>query len=107
MCLGERITLKINRKYCDVPIYVGKAVPSGWRRNRVVDDTVGTALYSRLRQQVELQRRVIDCLRENFDPGLVHGVDVRGFDFRPYSFVGVVSGGAARAHRRLTAGGSR
>lgn len=44
---------KINRKYYDVPIYVGKAVPAGWRQNRVVDDTAGMTLYSRLRQHAE------------------------------------------------------
>ena len=44
---------KINRKYYDVPIYVGKAVPAGWRQSRIVDETAGTALYSRLRQHAE------------------------------------------------------
>ena len=48
---------KINRKYYDVPIYVGKAVPAGWRQNRIVDEIAGTALYSRLRQHAESIRQ--------------------------------------------------
>lgn len=44
---------KINRLSYDVPIYVGKAVPSGWRQNRITEETAGTALYSRLRQHAE------------------------------------------------------
>mgnify|MGYP002869909687 CR=1 FL=1 len=41
---------KINRTSYNVPIYVGKAVPSGWRQSRIVDGTAGNVLYSRLRQ---------------------------------------------------------
>ena len=46
---GERI----NRTSYSVPIYVGKAVPSGWRQSRILDDAAGSALYSRLRQYSE------------------------------------------------------
>lgn len=48
---GERL----NRTAYDVPIYVGSAVPRGWRQNRVVDDGIaaGTALYSRLKQHAK------------------------------------------------------
>ena len=46
---GERI----NRTSYSVPIYVGKAVPSGWRQSRILDDAAGSALYSRLRQHSE------------------------------------------------------
>ena len=44
---------KINRTSYDVPIYVGKAVPAGWRQNRVVDEIAGNVLYNRLRQHAE------------------------------------------------------
>lgn len=44
---------KINRTYYDVPIYVGKAVPAGWRQNRIVDEVAGNALYGRLKQHAE------------------------------------------------------
>lgn len=46
---GERI----NRTSYDVPIYVGKAVPKGWRQNRLAADSAGPVLYSRLRQHAE------------------------------------------------------
>ena len=44
---------KINRLGYDVPIYVGKAVPQGWRQNRLTVESAGTALYSRLHQHAE------------------------------------------------------
>ena len=44
---------KINRKSYDVPIYVGKAVPTGWRQSRNIDATSGSALFGRLRQHAE------------------------------------------------------
>ncbi len=44
---------KINRKSYNVPIYVGKAVPSGWRQSRNIDSVENTALYGRLRQHSE------------------------------------------------------
>lgn len=44
---------KINRTAYDVPIYVGKAVPTGWRQNRIVESSSGTALYVRLKQHVD------------------------------------------------------
>ena len=42
----------LNRLSYSHPIYVGKAVPSGWRQNRVSDDPLRQAneLYNRLRQ---------------------------------------------------------
>ena len=48
---------KINRTAYEVPIYVGKAVPSGWRQNRIVDESVGSVLFSRLRQHAESIRQ--------------------------------------------------
>ena len=50
---GERI----NRTSYDVPIYVGKAVPSGWRQNRIIDANEETTLYSRIRQHTESIRQ--------------------------------------------------
>lgn len=44
---------EINRRYYDVPIYVGKAVPPGWRQSRVNGADPGNALYGRLRQHAE------------------------------------------------------
>ena len=43
----------LNRTAYEVPIYVGKAVPAGWRQNRIIDEIAGTALYGRLRQHAE------------------------------------------------------
>lgn len=41
----------INRTEWNVPIYVGKAVPSGWRQSRIVSSrAMSTDLYSRLNQ---------------------------------------------------------
>ena len=39
----------VNIKECTTPIYVGKAVPKGWRTARVMSETDST-LYSRIRQ---------------------------------------------------------
>lgn len=44
---------RMNRLAYNVPIYVGKAVPSGWRQNRITEDMAGTALFARLRQHAE------------------------------------------------------
>lgn len=42
---------EINRTSYSVPIYVGKAVPQGWRQSRVLDkDIKGNPLFSRLSQ---------------------------------------------------------
>lgn len=42
---------KINRTEWNVPIYVGKAVPAGWRQSRVVSSNCQAAdLYNRLMQ---------------------------------------------------------
>lgn len=43
----------LNRTNYDVPIYVGKAVPSGWRQHREANASAGMALYARLRQHTE------------------------------------------------------
>ena len=43
---------QLNRTAYEFPIYVGKAVPKGWRQSRVSDDTDNQAseLFSRMRQ---------------------------------------------------------
>jgi len=43
---------KLNRTAYEYPIYVGKAVPKGWRQSRTSDDTENQSseLFSRLRQ---------------------------------------------------------
>ncbi len=43
---------ELNRLAYDFPIYVGKAVPKGWRQSRCVDtvDNQSSELYSRLRE---------------------------------------------------------
>lgn len=51
---GERL----NRTAYEVPIYVGKAVPSGWRQSRVIDEIAGAALFNRIRQHTESIRQV-------------------------------------------------
>ncbi|MBQ4198739.1 MAG: Eco29kI family restriction endonuclease [Kiritimatiellae bacterium] len=43
----------INRKSYSVPIYVGKAVPTGWRQNRNIGSENNTTLFNRLRQHAE------------------------------------------------------
>ena len=57
---------KINRTSYDVPIYVGKAVPAGWRQNRVVDEIAGNVLYNRLRQHAESIREAKGLLLCDF-----------------------------------------
>ena len=47
---------KINRTGYNVPIYVGKAVPPGWRQSRD-ESKVGSVLYNRLRQHTESIRK--------------------------------------------------
>lgn len=44
-----RTFAELNRDQLVQPIYVGKAVPRGWRQGRV-EDSGSTALYSRLRE---------------------------------------------------------
>ena len=39
----------LNRKVCNHPIYVGKAVPPGWRTGRITSSST-TELYQRLRE---------------------------------------------------------
>lgn len=51
--LYKRYGESINRTAYEVPIYVGKAVPSGWRQNRITDEKNGSVLYSRLNQHAE------------------------------------------------------
>ena len=45
---------KINRLSYDTPIYVGKAVPKGWRQSRELDNqTDAKTLYNRLHQHIK------------------------------------------------------
>lgn len=47
----SKFGLEINRLSYKVPIYVGKAVPSGWRQSRTSErDSNAQSLFSRLRQ---------------------------------------------------------
>lgn len=43
------ILYELNRTEYRIPIYVGKAVPSGWRQARVAESSEGSELYFRLR----------------------------------------------------------
>lgn len=57
-CISKRGLYKqygevINRLGYDVPVYVGKAVPKGWRQNRLTAEAAGTVLHSRLHQHAE------------------------------------------------------
>lgn len=51
---------QLNRLSYDYPIYVGKAVPSGWRQNRVSDSQSSQSgeLYNRLKQHAASIRSV-------------------------------------------------
>jgi hypothetical protein len=48
------------------PIYVGKAVPRGWRTARVADTTLRTPLYARLRQHASSIDQVVNLQRQQF-----------------------------------------
>ncbi len=41
---------ELNRAQCNQPIYIGKAVPAGWRTARALIDKNSNALYARLRE---------------------------------------------------------
>lgn len=43
------ILYELNRTEYRIPIYVGKAVPSGWRQSRISESSDGAELYNRLR----------------------------------------------------------
>lgn len=62
---------EVNRLAYDVPIYVGKAVPKGWRQGRVSD--------SALRQSNELNSRIIEHIR-NIEIGA--GLEIESFACR-------------------------
>jgi len=54
-----------NRKQFILPIYVGKAVPSGWRQGRVTQNN-STALYSRLREHSRSIEQVDNLILSDF-----------------------------------------
>lgn len=59
---------QLNRVTCTLPIYVGKAVPAGWRAARIqAKSTERTTLYSRLREHAR---------------SIQHVQNLRGKDFR-------------------------
>jgi hypothetical protein len=55
----------LNREACVHPIYVGKAVPSGWRTARVTDSDA-PALYQRLQEHVRSIRQAINLQVSDF-----------------------------------------
>jgi len=59
---------KLNRTAYEFPIYVGKAVPKGWRQSRVSDSEGNQAseLYGRLRQHYNTLKQVTSLNAEEF-----------------------------------------
>lgn len=59
---------ELNRLAYDFPIYVGKAVPKGWRQSRTEqnDETKASELYSRLTEHANSIRRVGSLAIEDF-----------------------------------------
>lgn len=59
---------KLNRLAYDFPIYVGKAVPKGWRQSRATQVEVrqGRELFSRIRQHGSSLEKVGNLSREDF-----------------------------------------
>ena len=59
---------ELNRLAYDFPIYVGKAVPKGWRQSRTEqnDETQASKLYSRLTEHANSIRRVGSLAIEDF-----------------------------------------
>jgi len=55
-----------NRKDIVHPIYVGKAVPSGWRASRMMTDEKGSSLYGRLREHAHSIQRSENLNIEDF-----------------------------------------
>ena len=64
---------ELNRLAYSHPIYVGKAVPKGWRQSRTSDSGEGTQskeLFSRLREHARSICATSDLLPEHFHVGL-------------------------------------
>ncbi len=59
---------ELNRLAYDFPIYLGKAVPTGWRQSRTenTDDNHSQELYSRLRQHANNIKQVKDLTTGDF-----------------------------------------
>jgi len=53
----------INKPQCQLPIYVGKAVPSGWRQARTSSEQIENKLYHRLGEH----SRSIECTSLSLD----------------------------------------
>jgi len=54
------------RPSCSVPIYVGKAVPSGWRTARIAHDDESEALMGRLEEHAQSIRQTANLKVEDF-----------------------------------------
>jgi hypothetical protein len=55
-----------NRLEFAQPIYVGKAVPSGWRQAKSINDTTTTELYKRLKEHEKSINQVQNLEKEDF-----------------------------------------
>lgn len=78
---------EMNRLEFSQPIYVGKAVPRGWRQGRLQESGI------RHRALIEWNKDACETLRKNFDESSVYEGDVREFDFLSYSGVDIIAGG--------------
>ena len=61
----EHIAVR-NTPQCTQPIYVGKAVPAGWRTARVSSHEVGWTLYGRLREHARSIKQTNNLSVEDF-----------------------------------------
>jgi len=59
---------ELNRLAYDFPIYIGKAVPQGWRQSRTehTEDSKASELYSRLNQHANSIRKVASLSIDDF-----------------------------------------
>ncbi len=59
---------EINRTGYNIPIYVGKAVPEGWRQNRILvtTETNTKRLFNRIREHAKSIRSTRNLVVENF-----------------------------------------
>ncbi len=67
-CFGYSKYAELNRLAYNFPIYIGKAVPKGWRQSRAehTDETRASELFSRLTQHASSVRKVDSLSIENF-----------------------------------------
>jgi Eco29kI restriction endonuclease len=110
-CIGKTSPYQkygeLNRLAYNHPIYVGKAVPKGWRQSRISDDSSSTSseLYSRLREHSRSISSTSELDRTELDPT---GLQLSDFKCRFVIFegdasdmIGTIEAALIKLHRPL------